>query len=643
MPWTAQGPEREATRKADARELLRRIRGRLRGASFDQHGNYDAEVSEWSSAIGDLCPEPALYAWREPPLSWTATELAGICTEVGAALDEARVEARTYHAQRWVCAAERVGVGDPELRSALRELARAMHRNTHDRDAHKHHREVIAQIAGLLGEPSLVGPDAWRRALDADPSPTAVALLALGDSAPTRPSPRFAKQHALLVERHGEDACRACAVALLRAAAAARATTREPPVIPAQTVDVLVGLVRVVSTFDGDEVADALADLGIAAYRKIPHFGACSGPLGTACSRALAGRPEALAQLARMHQRTTHPLSKRKLERLLADVADRLGVSQADLTEIVVPELGLRDGSCTHPVGDATYRLTVEADAIVGRWIGADGRQTRTAPIALREAHAPDVAEAKARTRALRDALGVQRARMETLLREDREWPLEAWQVRYLEHGLVGTLARRLVWRFADADGERAAVVHGGRLIDPLGEPLAPLQGGVRVRLWHPAGAVPGEQEALRALLAQCAITQPFAQVEREVFRPDAGDMNAGAVGRFAGRRVRQHQLAAILRGRGWRYELRSAAWDSDDAPTLDLRAWGLSAELDLAHDPGEPTSDRSIVLGVTCGDLRFTAVGTPRAAADVPLVAFSEVLRDVALVVTAAEDRETT
>jgi hypothetical protein len=66
-----------------------------------------------------------------------------------------------------------------------------------------------------------------------------------------------------------------------------------------------------------------------------------------------------------------------------------------------------------------------------------------------------------------------------------------------------------------------------------------------------------------------------------------------------------------------------------------DLPARGLTAALDLTQH--EPASERSIYIDVTSDALRFNDDRTPVAPADVPLVAFSETLRDVALVVAAA------
>ena len=55
-----------------------------------------------------------------------------------------------------------------------------------------------------------------------------------------------------------------------------------------------------------------------------------------------------------------------------------------------------------------------------------------------------------------------QRLRLERLLLAERTWEQEAWRAAYLDHGLVGMLARRLIWTF---DGV-AAIPSGEGFVD---------------------------------------------------------------------------------------------------------------------------------------------------------------------------------
>ena len=71
-----------------------------------------------------------------------------------------------------------------------------------------------------------------------------------------------------------------------------------------------------------------------------------------------------------------------------------------------------------------------------------------------------------------------QRDRIERMLRSERRLPFADWKTRYLDHPLVGFLARRLIWWFDREDEARCAVWHDGRLVDledpgPAGQAVA--------------------------------------------------------------------------------------------------------------------------------------------------------------------------
>ena len=80
--------------------------------------------------------------------------------------------------------------------------------------------------------------------------------------------------------------------------------------------------------------------------------------------------------------------------------------------------------------------------------------------------------------------------------------------------------------------------------------------------------------KAWRRFLEEREITQPFKQAHREVYLLTAAEERTATYSnRFAAHILRQHQMAALARGRGWRYALQGA-WDSgDEQATLELPA----------------------------------------------------------------------
>ncbi len=76
--------------------------------------------------------------------------------------------------------------------------------------------------------------------------------------------------------------------------------------------------------------------------------------------------------------------------------------------------------------------------APIGRALDAAGRRLGTTRSALPEPHVPRVSWAR--------IVRAERFRIESTLAEDRSWDLATWTTRYVEHPVIGRLARHLVW-----------------------------------------------------------------------------------------------------------------------------------------------------------------------------------------------------
>lgn len=628
----------ERVRMALAPAMQRRIRDRLAEAGRD-----DQDARNWFSVLGSIVVHDSLG--RRPEMEWSPETMVPVADGLAEAVRAVGPAWWGLNVRATVATLTWAPPTDPELRRALRDLALALHATAEEREQIAYHRAGWERITAVLGEGELVPPDVWRTALDAAEGPLPNALRELAAKAPAKPSSRFRAKATAALDRLGREACEAMLVGWLTTLATTRPPADHPPTFPAATTDRVVGVVCVADALDGPAITAALADLAIAGYRKVRAVGARCAPVATTCTKLLAERPDALPQLARVQHRVTHPPSRTKVERTLASVAERLQITPAELEEIVVPEFGLDGaGELRRTACGVEHLVGVDGDDVRATWTVEGGKPRKSLPAELKAGDPKEAGAQRDRVKALKAALPVQRRRIEALLREDREWPLDAWRVRYVEHGLVGTIARRLVWRFVDGAGERAGVWRNGRPIGTGGTPLT-VDESTRVRLWHPVGAPDGEAAELRSLLDELATTAPFPQIDRETWRPPP----PGSGQPFVGRRVRQHAMAEVLRARGWRFDLRSALWDSGDEPTIELPAWDLRAclalrdELDANDDPSAAaSSDRGILLEVELGDISFaTTAGVSIAPDAVPLLVYSEVLRDVSLAAVTAAPEE--
>jgi hypothetical protein len=338
-----------------------------------------------------------------------------------------------------------------------------------------------------------------------------------------------------------------------------------------------------------------------ACFKRVPGHGPLSRKLGNAAVWALgrSSTTHGLAQLSRLKTSVKYAEALAMIDKALSAAAARKNLSPAQLEELAVPELPAFEA-----VGRFWPHVRFEADGSPKlEWMRDDGKVQKSAP---KELPPGDVAKVKQQFKRLEELLPAQARRIETFFLSRRAIAFSEWRPRYLEHGLVGLITRKLVWTFAG----RAAVCFDGTLIDAKGARVEPAPGD-EVRLWHP---LDGEEDIEKLV----TWAQPFAQVERETFEPFEEERESGHVHRFEGRVVSQQAFHERCRQLGWRYTLQGM-WDSHNVPHRVVD--GVRAELQ-ANPHGEDTTPAAVYLRLRIGQLVLMG--------DAPRTTFSEVLREV-------------
>jgi len=549
--------------------------------------------------------------------------------------------------------ARKHGLGAP-LRDALTSLTRLL-------EGASQYKDMARTLEGLQRllrnepppEPGLRGGDAWADALldalGSLPSEEAAAwrdLLAhCATATSARPSSKWlarAKELMSGLEPEGVSRVLICLDRIGEPGIQRVQSFMGHPYQPDRTLlddtqtDLLRGLVWCAGLVDDPAVAPTLgAALGRAAeacFRKIENHGPRNAKVGNACLEALSrlGTPAAVAQLSRLRTRVRHPSSRRQLETVLGKAAERQGLTKGELEEMSVPTQGLTEvGLRRETLGDFTAELRVDGTASVELVWSKQGKPQKSVPKTVSESHAEELKALTAAAREIRKLLPGQRDRLERLYLFPRDWDLATWRERYLDHPLVGTLARRLIWRF----GNQTGFWREGRIVDAEGQPLAPPE-DVRVALWHPLESAAGEVLAWRTCLEGWGVVQPFKQAHREIYLlTDAERQTATYSNRFAAHVLRQHQLAALCKQRGWTYSLQGQ-FDSHNTPSLEIPEHGLQVEYWVEAAEGD-TSAAGIYLYVTTDQVRFSSLaGAPQPLEQVPPLLFSELMRDVDLFV---------
>ena len=477
-------------------------------------------------------------------------------------------------------------VGGP-LRTALENLIAGLHRGSSDQgppqgrgplaglargwadDHHRNRRSLVRRRAGRPGEDEREGEQGLERLADLLPDRRAgevLEALAEGSSAASR--------RCDLRRPQGPP------VALVSFGGQVAATQPiewqnpwEPDydnlIIPSH-VDLLRGLVWCCGMKEDAKARPrAVGPAGEwATYRKIPGKGPRLVSLGNACMTALGMMPglPPIGQLAILKVKVKFGTAQKEIDKAFTTAAAREGLAREEIEELAVPSYGLEEvGLLRETFGDYQAELLVDGSAAALHWL-KDGKPLKSVPAAVKKEHPEPFKELQASVKDVNAMLPAQRERIDTLLLVQKTWPLAIWKERYLDHPLIGTIARRLIWSFTasrprEPSGARkqgparlagptqSGFWHDNGLVGANGKPLS-LEGATAVSLWHPIDRPTDEILRWRDRLDRWEVVQPFKQAHREVYLlTEAERRTATYSNRFAAHILRQHQFNALCAG----------------------------------------------------------------------------------------------
>lgn len=428
-------------------------------------------------------------------------------------------------------------------------------------------------------------------------------------------------------------------------------------VICESNMDILRGLAWCCSLREDKELARALCALGISAYKKLPGIGARAIRVGNACVWALGNMPgfDAVGQLAYMRVRVKFGTAQKGIEKALNAAAARANMPREDLEELSVSSYGLTEvGRCEEQFGDFTAELRVDGSDVELNWCRADGKTVASVPAAVKTGHAEELKELKGAKADLEKMLPAQKERLDALFLQRKTWPFAMWRERYLDHPLVGTLARRLIWRFKKDKTGEAGIFHDGKIVDNGGKALDVEE--TTVELWHPLDESADLVQSWRRWLEDHQVRQPFKQAHREIYVLTDAERNTRTYSnRFAAHIIRQHQFNALCAVRGWKNKLRLLVDDSYPPAQRLLPQWNLRVEYwveGIGDNYGQDTNETGVFYYLSTDQVRFYPLDSQASAqhayhgqyragdADpvplerIPPLVFSEVMRDVDLFV---------
>lgn len=288
----------------------------------------------------------------------------------------------------------------------------------------------------------------------------------------------------------------------------------------------------------------------------------------------------------------------------------------------------LAEGPVVVTVGDVSVALSIDADGRPEIAVRRGDKPLKSIPPAVKKDKA--VAELVERRTHLKQSSSRMRTSLEeAMVRGDA---FKAEELRDLmANAVLRPMLERLVFL---GDGVAGYPTAGGKALRGRSGEVEPIKAGEALRLAHPVDLLASRQwsEWQRDCFAAERV-QPFKQVFRELYVPTAQEVeDAKFSRRYAGWQVNPRQALALLGSRGWVTAPEAGVFRTFHDEKLV--AW--IEFMETFFTPAE-------VEGLTLEKVRFARRGADEAlsVAEVPPRLFSEVMRDVDLIVSVAHRGE--
>lgn len=279
---------------------------------------------------------------------------------------------------------------------------------------------------------------------------------------------------------------------------------------------------------------------------------------GTSALRLFArlGTDSALRHLHRLATKARDAKRIRlTAQRMLEQAAERRGLTLEQLTDRLVPDLGL-DADGTLVLDYGPRRFIVGFDEQLKPYVtDKSGKRRKTLP---KPGVRDDEMLASAAYRRFTDLkkevkeIAADRLRLlEQAMVTGREWTAEEFSTIFVDHPLLWHIARRLVWAATAGGRTETFRVAEDRTLADVADETFTLPADAKVTLPHPLTL--GE-EAVRAwsqVFDDYQILQPFPQLARPVLTLTAAESAQGRLERFEGRTVHFGRILDLTR-RGW-------------------------------------------------------------------------------------------
>ncbi|MBQ1993461.1 MAG: DUF4132 domain-containing protein [Lachnospiraceae bacterium] len=326
---------------------------------------------------------------------------------------------------------------------------------------------------------------------------------------------------------------------------------------------------------------------------------------------ALNPLPEALLIVDGISRKFKFKQVKSAAAEALEYAAAQLGLTTEELADKIVPNLGF-DENCERVFDYGTRKFKVVITPALELMVSDEnGKKLKNLPAVGQKDDAEianaSLAEYKQMKKQLKTTITSQKSRLELALSIERTWTVEAWSELFVKNPIMHQFAIGLIWGIYE-DGKLVQTFRymedGSFNTEDEDEYELPAEG--KIGLVHPVELTPESRENWKQQLEDYEISQPFEQLDREIFYMTEEEKKSKYLERFGGYMLSDLSLNGKLLNSGW---YRGSVQDAGGFDTYyqENTSVGVGAELHFSGSFVGGYYDED----VTVYEVRFYKPGT--------------------------------
>jgi hypothetical protein len=380
------------------------------------------------------------------------------------------------------------------------------------------------------------------------------------------------------------------------------------------------------------KVINLLEDIGIAAFAA----GNSGIPIGNDCLSVLSNQEveKSISSLGKYRTRIKKPKVQTKIITLLNGIGKKYGKSADELEELATGSFQLNQAhEFITTFGDWTAQVSFkEVDKSEVNWLQGSKSQKST-PKDIATVYKTELKEWNEHVKEIKEQIKSQSLRIELLYLKNKTWTWGYWKKYYLDHALVGLVAKDLIWQVAWDTHEMSVKYTERGFINSAQQVVEAIPEEAKVKLWHPIYSTVQEIRSWRTYLSDNQVFQAFKQAFREVYLLTDAELNTKSYSnRYAAHIIKVGTYLSRSRSKGW-----SGSAMIMENFALKIPAYAMRAEYWIQAVKTE-RDDEIFGSGLGATDqVRFYQEKVQMDLANVPSIVFSEVMRDIDLFISSA------